>query len=475
MSERRGAVASPRDSQRPVDDLAAALAHTREEVDAELRRAMSRLRGCPSRLREAMSYSLFGGGKRLRPVLLLWTYAACRQQRGRRARGPLSGALAAACALEMLHTYSLIHDDLPAMDDDVLRRGRPTCHVAFDEATAILAGDGLHAAAFAVLADIGPAAAYLGRLVAGAVGPTGMVGGQMADLLAEGVPVDARAVRRIHERKTARLIAASLVGGGWLAGAATDQLTHLDRGGLSLGLAFQGADDLLDVTADAGQLGKTPGKDAAAQKATWLRVEGLAAGPGHGSVAGAGGASLATGPLKGDTDGLAGAARGTVQKTTRKTTRRSAMAGAHWTQLPIWTLTLLCGVLTQVIKLVIYSLARRRFDLRMLVTSAGLPSLHGSVFTCLTALLALRLGWSAGETAAGLVFSVIILHDAIRIKGASQEQRAALGELIAARPPGDQEAGLTFLLEEPAHRPFHVAMGMLLGLLFALACGTPAS
>ena len=175
----------------------------------------------------------------------------------------------------MIHTYSLIHDDLPAMDDDVLRRGRPTCHVAFDEGTAVLAGDGLQALAFGVLADVGPRAAELVRLAAHAAGPAGMVSGQQLDLDAEGAPATATSVRRIHSGKTAAMISLALAVGGVCRGLDQAGVRELGKAGHWLGLAFQGADDLLDVTASSIELGKTPGKDAAAGKATWIRVDGL--------------------------------------------------------------------------------------------------------------------------------------------------------------------------------------------------------
>jgi geranylgeranyl pyrophosphate synthase len=231
-------------------------------------------RGVPPRLRQAMAHSLLGGGKRLRPVLLLWTYDAVAERR--RPVVARTGALRAAAGLEMIHTYSLIHDDLPAMDDDVLRRGQPTCHVVFGEATAILAGDGLQARGFELLAlGGGPAGGSVVGRVAAAVGPGGMVGGQQADLEAEGRPVTAAMVRAIHLGKTARLLAAALATGAHLGGATPRTVAAVEAAGLRLGLAFQGADDLLDVTGTAGELGKTAGKDAAAGKATWVRVEGL--------------------------------------------------------------------------------------------------------------------------------------------------------------------------------------------------------
>jgi len=206
---------------------------------------------------------------------MLWSWDAVTARR-RRFPADRAQVLACACGLEMLHTYSLIHDDLPAMDDDVLRRGRPTCHVAFDEATAILAGDGLQALAFSLFARHGGVvAAPLVDLVARAVGPAGMVGGQQEDLDAEGAPVVARQIRRIHLGKTARLLASALAGGALLGGAREDQLDGLQRAGLDLGLAFQGSDDILDVTADSDHLGKSAGKDVEAGKATWVAVEGL--------------------------------------------------------------------------------------------------------------------------------------------------------------------------------------------------------
>jgi len=248
----------------------------RRAVEGTLRAELAACRGVPPRLRRAMAHSLFGGGKRLRPIILLWTYDALAG--GRRAPGatPRDTAIRVAAALEMLHTYSLIHDDLPAMDDDVLRRGRPTCHVAFDEGTAILAGDGLQSLAFAVLAEAGSRAAELVRRAASAAGPAGMVGGQQRDLDAEGQAVTVNDVRRIHAGKTAAMISLAFAAGGVCRGAPQPVIDRLASAGRWLGLAFQGADDLLDLSAAQQDLGKTPGKDAARGKATWVRVEGPA-------------------------------------------------------------------------------------------------------------------------------------------------------------------------------------------------------
>jgi len=260
----------------PEAELARELRREQKAVEKALAAELRAGGGVPPRLRQAMAHSLLGGGKRLRPVLLLWTYDAVAGRR--RPVVTRAEALRAAAGLEMVHTYSLIHDDLPAMDDDVLRRGRPTCHVVFGEATAILAGDGLQARGFELLAlGGGPLGGPLVARVAAAVGPGGMVGGQQADLEAEGLPVTAAAVRSIHLGKTARLLAAALAGGALLGGATARTVAAVEAAALQLGLAFQGADDLLDVTGTAGELGKTAGKDAAAGKATWVRVEGLEA------------------------------------------------------------------------------------------------------------------------------------------------------------------------------------------------------
>lgn len=250
-------------------DLKSAMAANAEAVEQVLDKLLKPGDGPEHRVIDAMRYSSLGGGKRVRPFLVTASAALFGVDK--------KAALRAAAAVEMVHCYSLIHDDLPAMDDDVLRRGRPTCHVAFDEATAILAGDGLQALAFGVLADVGPRAAELVALAAAAAGPAGMVGGQQLDLDAEGAEVDAAQVAAIHRGKTAAMISLSLAAGGVCRGATPDTVRRLVDAGRWLGLAFQGADDVLDVVADSATLGKTVGKDEAAGKATWVRVEGLEA------------------------------------------------------------------------------------------------------------------------------------------------------------------------------------------------------
>ncbi len=226
---------------------------------------------CPDRLREAMAYSLLAGGKRLRPLL---TLMACEA-----AGGDPRAALPAACAVEMIHTYSLIHDDLPAMDDDSLRRGRPTCHIQFGEAIAILAGDALLTLAFEVLArDVQPppvAAACCADL-ASAAGATGMVAGQTADFEAEGTGVAGiEQLQAIHLRKTGRLLRSALTMGGRVAGASPEALASLAQYGDKVGLAFQIADDLLDIVGEQEKMGKGVRKDANLGKLTYPFLLGM--------------------------------------------------------------------------------------------------------------------------------------------------------------------------------------------------------
>lgn len=223
-----------------------------------------------TRLNEAMHYSVFAGGKRLRPALVLLTARACG--------GDETRVLPAACAMEFIHTYSLIHDDLPAMDNDDYRRGKLTNHKVFGEATAILAGDALLTLAFETVAAaaLPPAAiADLVRELARAAGALGMVGGQMADLLAQGKALTEAELRAVHARKTGALLTASVVIGARAMELSADKLDHLRAYGDCIGLAFQIVDDILDVAGDATVLGKATGGDVAAGKATYPGLLGL--------------------------------------------------------------------------------------------------------------------------------------------------------------------------------------------------------
>jgi geranylgeranyl diphosphate synthase type II len=226
----------------------------------------------PASIHGAMRHSVFAGGKRLRPLL---AYQAAVTIAG----ALPEGIARLGAALEMLHTYSLIHDDLPALDNDDLRRGKPTCHVAFGEAIAILAGDALQTRAFEVLAglDCPPAATVqIVGLIANAVGTVeGMIGGQVLDLESEHLKPTAELVEAIHRAKTGALIRVSVVAGGIYAGAAVDDSVRLDLFGRKAGLAFQIVDDVLDLTVDSAHLGKTAGKDQATEKATWPAVFGI--------------------------------------------------------------------------------------------------------------------------------------------------------------------------------------------------------
>jgi len=263
----------------PTLDAFLHLARTRTEEALE--RFLVQPPQCPPLLSDAMRYSLFAGGKRLRPALVL---------AGADAIDPaaIDLALPAACAVEMIHTYSLIHDDLPAMDNDTLRRGRPTLHVVYGDGTAVLAGDGLQAEAFGLLAREPASAApeiavrKLRTLatIARAAGAVGMVGGQAIDLQAAGQapgggPLDADALRDMHARKTGALIRASAVAGAIMAGGDDARVDAIDRYAAEVGLAFQIVDDILDVEGTAQELGKTAGKDAASAKPTYVTLYGL--------------------------------------------------------------------------------------------------------------------------------------------------------------------------------------------------------
>ena len=255
-------------------DVSRYLAERRQEVDDELSRLLPPESAWPQRLHRAIRHSLFAGGKRLRPILCL---AA-----GETAGAPPGRLLAPACGLEMIHTYSLIHDDLPALDDDDLRRGVPTCHVVFGEATAILAGDALLTHGLGTLArhpeggEFAAAKIRVLETVVDAIGTGGMIGGQAEDLEAERrTEASEELVLAIHENKTGRLIRASLAVGGLLSGAAKEVLRALEAYGRAVGLAFQIKDDLLDVEADAATIGKAAGKDAAAGKKTFPAVWGV--------------------------------------------------------------------------------------------------------------------------------------------------------------------------------------------------------
>jgi geranylgeranyl diphosphate synthase type II len=243
-----------------------------ELTDRALEEILPSVTTVPASIHGAMRHSTFAGGKRLRPLLAFQAAVA------------IAGSLPAGieklgAALEMLHTYSLIHDDLPALDNDDLRRGKPTCHVAFGEAIAILAGDALQTRAFEVLAglDTPPAATVqIIALIANAVGTVeGMIGGQVLDIESEHTKPTPELVNAIHRAKTGALIRVSVVSGGIYAGATDEDVARLDLFGRRAGLAFQIADDMLDMTQDSAHLGKTAGKDQATEKVTWPAVFGI--------------------------------------------------------------------------------------------------------------------------------------------------------------------------------------------------------
>ncbi|MEA1866487.1 MAG: farnesyl diphosphate synthase [Thermodesulfobacteriota bacterium] len=255
-------------------DLSTYLKKQQDLINSALDKRLPKPHGPSGPVFEAMRYSMISGGKRVRPILLLAGAQAVGSDR--------KALLPAACALECVHTYSLIHDDLPAMDNDDLRRGRPTCHKVYGEAVAILAGDGLLTYAFELICKLEPtqniSPSLLGKaifLLAKAAGVSGMVGGQTADILMEGRPVDAETLSFIHSHKTGALIRASVEIGALLGEGNDEELKHLKRYGEFLGLAFQIKDDLLDVEGNRELLGKPVGSDNRKQKATYPVLFGL--------------------------------------------------------------------------------------------------------------------------------------------------------------------------------------------------------
>jgi geranylgeranyl diphosphate synthase type II len=242
----------------------------RQRIDQALSDAIEFDAGCPEELAAAIRYSLLAPGKRLRPMLVLAAAEACQGER--------EAAMPAACAVEMVHTYSLVHDDLPAMDDDDLRRGRPTCHKQFNEAVAILTGDALLTLAFEVLArDVRPpqVAAVCCATLARAAGACELVGGQADDLAGQFTNGGLAALEAIHRRKTGAMLLASLRLGALVAGASHEQLAALEAYGERIGLAFQITDDLLDVRGDAASMGKRVGKDSGRGKMTFPALLGI--------------------------------------------------------------------------------------------------------------------------------------------------------------------------------------------------------
>ena len=245
-------------------------------IEKALRRALPVTRTKPVTLHCAMRYALLAGGKRLRPLLCLAAAEACSDQ-----KNILKEVMPVACALECLHTYSLIHDDLPAMDNDDLRRGKPTTHKVFGEAVAILAGDALLTLSFELLSQITPPKRYPLKIflqeMSIAAGSQQLIAGQVADLEAEGKKIELADIRFVHERKTAAMIILSIRLGAMMANATPKQLKALTEFGQALGLAFQIIDDILDLTQSSEQLGKSAGKDLAAKKATYPAVIGVKA------------------------------------------------------------------------------------------------------------------------------------------------------------------------------------------------------
>jgi geranylgeranyl diphosphate synthase type II len=264
-------------SKTDQQDFAASAALVRDDVNARLQALLAAEQGAPPGILEALEYVLLSGGKRLRPILCLWTHDAL----GGDSR---DACVDVACALECLHTYSLVHDDLPCMDDDDMRRGQPSCHVKFGEATAVLVGDALLTLCFDVVLRTGDRwelddgrIVQTTRAIARAAGSEGLITGQALDMNSSEMPRDIDTVDRIHQHKTAALFAACMEAGALVAGADEDTQQRVRRCGETVGRAFQIIDDLLDTEATVETLGKTPGKDARAGRLTYPAVSGTEA------------------------------------------------------------------------------------------------------------------------------------------------------------------------------------------------------
>jgi len=252
-------------------NLQSYIAARQKRIDRALDRQLPKKNARPATIHKAMRYSLFAGGKRLRPILTLAAAEACG--------GKINRALPLACAMECIHTYSLVHDDLPSMDNDDFRRGRATCHRVFGDGIAVLAGDALLTIAFEIVSRARPTSRYdmstLLREVSVAAGSQKLIAGQVADLEAEGQKIDMAGLRYIHEHKTAAILTTSVRLGAMSANANSKQLNAITKFGRGLGLAFQVIDDILDVTQTSEKLGKSAGKDVAAKKATYPAIIGL--------------------------------------------------------------------------------------------------------------------------------------------------------------------------------------------------------
>ena len=252
-------------------NLKSYLVDRQKRIDRALDGFLPKEKTRPATIHKAMRYSLFAGGKRLRPILTLAAAEACG--------GKIEQAMPLACAIECIHTYSLVHDDLPSMDNDDFRRGRPTCHKVFGDGIALLTGDALLTIAFEIVSHARPARGYdmstLVREVAVAAGSRKLIAGQVADLEAEGRTTSREDLRFIHENKTSAILTASVCLGAMIANATAKELSAMTKFGRNLGLAFQVIDDILDVTQTTEKLGKSAGKDIAAKKATYPSVIGL--------------------------------------------------------------------------------------------------------------------------------------------------------------------------------------------------------
>ena len=381
-------------------------------------------------LYDAMRYSLLAGGKRLRPVLVL---EACRL-----CGGAVEDALPFAGAIEMIHTYSLIHDDLPCMDDDDLRRGRPTNHKVFGEANAVLAGDGLLTAAFETMLAPGqklPPERVLeaAGILARAAGGRGMVGGQVLDMAGEGRALGLTEVEELQRLKTGALIRAAVEMGCAVAGGAEEQREALCRYADCLGLAFQIQDDILDVVGDEATLGKPIGSDVRSDKTTFVALKGLAD------------------------------CRILVAELTDRAVEALAPFGSEAESLSI-----LAWAIAQVLKFVITLISQGKLDWRHILSSGGMPSSHSAFVCACAAAMGYMYGWASPVFTISAVVAIVVMYDAANVRKAAGEQAKILNYIMEHWTEMKPAIFGKELKEFLGHTPFQVLMGGLLGISVGL-------
>ena len=371
---------------------------------------------------DAMRYSLFAGGKRLRPILMLETAKMCG--------GAENEVLPFACAMEMIHTYSLIHDDLPAMDNDDLRRGKPTNHIKYGEAVAILAGDALLNKAFEIVSEYGgknPARAMKAvSILAKSSGTEGMIGGQIVDMESEGKEITRDTLEYLHSLKTGAIIRSSCVIGAVVSDADEALVSAADEFARNLGIAFQIRDDILDVTGDEAELGKPIGSDARENKNTYVTLYGLKR----------------------------------AEELSALYSKRQFMSNS------VFITALLGWFAAQVLKIILSW--DKKLDFKRIVGSGGMPSSHASFVMALTMAVGFESGFDSPLFAISAVMSFVVMYDAAGIRRSAGQQAAILNKLVESLVKADRPKTEKRLKELLGHTPIEVFGGAILGIIIAI-------